>query len=111
MRSARTFSAERRGGRDERVDQTAEVTEAAALLEQAHEPLERLAEGRVRGVRGEVVASRGGLVARALLRFAHLGQESGLAHRLGRRRELRPETSHRFRQLALDLCGQGRRDA
>ena len=91
IRSARTFSSG--AGRDahQRVDEAAQVSQAPALLEQAHEALERLVERRVSAVRGEVVACRRGFVAGALLRVADLGEQPGLPRRVRSWPIARPE--------------------
>jgi len=83
------------GDPGERVDQLAQVLQAAALLQQANEALERLAERRVRVVGREVIAGRGRLVAAPLLEIGDLGEEPGMASAVPRRRELRAEASHR----------------
>ena len=73
--SARDLLVGRRRDAGERVDELAEVLQAPALLEQADEPLERLAERRVGVVGGEVVARRRRLVARSLLEVGDLRQQ------------------------------------
>ena len=63
----------------EGVEQLTQVLQAAALLEQPHQPLERLPEVRVRVEGGQVVARGGGLVGGPLLEVRDLGQEPRLS--------------------------------
>jgi hypothetical protein len=84
----------RRCGRaKERVDELSQVLQAAASLEQPHQPLERLAERGGGVVGGKVVAGGAWLVSRSFFEVCHVGEEPGLPQRVGRQGQLGAKAS------------------
>ncbi len=102
----------RSGGRSHhRVDELAEVLQAATLLEQPHQALEGLAKRGVRVVCGQVVARRTRLVARALLEIGDRHEQPCLPSPVAGRGQLRSNAPYRLLGGQRRLGGGGGREA